>query len=322
MTLANFTHTNDCFFHGLVHLRELEALQKPTIILCVVNVILAVAAATGNSFIIAAIYKKSNLHTPTNTLICALAFSDLGVGLLVHTSFVPYKIAEIKKENRLFCLSQTIHFATVVLFSIFSLLIITSIAIERYLALRLSVIFNSTVTVSRVVKVVAGCFLLSLAVLIIGVAKYSTVLDMTTSAIMIICLTVNTSVYLTIFREVRRLKRRLEPSRQQSAEQVDGSNTDNNKASITLTKYNRSVNTTLAISSLLLICYVPIVANIIVANFVKIERVSALQVVFGATSTLMYLNSTLNPLLYMFRIRPLRSAVVNVFQSLYHKLTG
>ena len=316
MTLANFTHTNDCFFHGLVHLRELEALQKPTIILCVVNVILAVAAATGNSFIIAAIYKKSNLHTPTNTLICALAFSDLGVGLLVHTSFVPYKIAEIKKENRLFCLSQTIHFATAVLFSIFSLLIITSIAIERYLALRLSVIFNSTVTVSRVVKVVAGCFLLSLAVLIIGVAKYSTVLDMTTSAIMII------SVYLTIFREVRRLKRRLEPSKQQSAEQVDGSNTDNNKASITLTKYNRSVNTTLAISSLLLICYVPIVANIIVANFVKIERVSALQVVFGATSTLMYLNSTLNPLLYMFRIRPLRSAVVNVFQSLYHKLTG
>ena len=99
MMLNMSNQTSDCLFPTFVEASELQVLQIPTMILCVVNIILAVTASTGNALIIAAICKNSNLRTPTNTLICALAFSDFGVGILVHLSFVPFKIGQIQQES-------------------------------------------------------------------------------------------------------------------------------------------------------------------------------------------------------------------------------
>ena len=52
------------------------------------------------------------------------------------------------------------------------------------------------------------------------------------------------------------------------------------------------------------------------------SRPSVVHTVFGITTTLMYLNSTLNPWLYMFRMKPLRSAVVSIIQVMRSNLTG
>ena len=191
--------TSDCLFPTFVEASELQVLQIPTMILCVVNIILAVTASTGNALIIAAICKNSNLRTPTNTLICALAFSDFGVGILVHLSFVPFKIGQIQQEKlSLYCFSQSFNFSTGFLFSLFSLLIITSVAIERYLALRLGTVFNSTVTISRMVKVAAGSSLFSFALLLLFIAKFYRVMDIITLLAILCCLIVNLFAYFKI----------------------------------------------------------------------------------------------------------------------------
>lgn len=63
-----------------------------------------------------------------------------------------------------------------------------------------------------------------------------------------------------------------------------------------------------------LLCYLPYLSAVI-SLFVKGKR---LPVLFNATVTIAYINSTLNPLLYCWRIREIHKAVKQTLFRLFH----
>ena len=111
------------------------------------NVPLAFTSTIGNAFILTAIWKTPALHTVTSVLVFGLALSDLGVGL-------------ISQPLGIFLLTNFIGNEAVPIFQMFSgslsaisLLTITAISVERYLALKLHLRHQELVTVRRVVYV-------------------------------------------------------------------------------------------------------------------------------------------------------------------------
>jgi hypothetical protein len=165
------------------------------------NSILSFSATFTNLLVILAIVGTPTLHTPSNVLLCSLALSDFGVGLLVQPTF-------IVTLNHGQILKHFMKFASLLLFGA-SLFTMTAIAVDRYLALVLHMRYRALVTVRRVSFAVF--FIWSFSLLANGL-RY--VLGFKTNNAVVIlvmcsCLVTSTYCYLRIHGIVRRHKRQI-----------------------------------------------------------------------------------------------------------------
>ncbi|CAH3108691.1 unnamed protein product [Porites lobata] len=103
---------------------------------CFFNAFLLFTALVLNIITIQALRKISSFPKPLKTLLLSLAVSDLGVGLLVH----PLYIAPQRLFGYLLCVA--------------SLLGITALTVDRFLAIHLHLRYQELVTHKRVVAVV------------------------------------------------------------------------------------------------------------------------------------------------------------------------
>ena len=111
----------------------MEATEVLKLVNCALNVPLALTTTLGNALILAAIWKTPSLHSATNALVFGLALSDLGVGLISQPLAI-FKLSKLfgkSKELTLIFQMFSVSFASV------SLLTVTAIGVDRYLALRL-----------------------------------------------------------------------------------------------------------------------------------------------------------------------------------------
>ena len=111
------------------------------------NSTLAVTALLANILIIVALQKVSSLHPPLNLLLGCLASTDLCVGLIAQ----PLRVAFLTfAENSIRCyyLFTAFHFTSTT-FTGVSLLTITTISVDRLLALVLGLRYRQVVTLRR-----------------------------------------------------------------------------------------------------------------------------------------------------------------------------
>lgn len=137
-----------------------NSLPRNTVVVSsVLNAPLIVIAIIGNALVLAAILRTPSLRSPSITLLCSLALSDLLVGLVVQ----PVYLAYLQTEND--SLYQPL---TVMAFSAcgVSLHTITAISVDRFLALHYHMRYPNLMTTHRAMKISAIlwliCFLLSL----------------------------------------------------------------------------------------------------------------------------------------------------------------
>lgn len=126
-----------------------------TVAICVINVLLSATALFGNAVILITIWKTSSLHSASYMLLSSLAVSDLFVGLVVQPLFALFLLFNNFDPVPL-------HISAVFL-TLVSLMNVTAIAIDRFLALRLHLRYNALVTTSRV-KLILICIWLFSAV--------------------------------------------------------------------------------------------------------------------------------------------------------------
>ena len=300
----------------LAHLSDSQpSIRIPLMISSVLNISLAVAATSGNALILAAIFKASNLRSPTDVLICALALTDLGIGILAHPWAAAQNIINIDKNKNLFCIAAGIHKEASLCFGVASLLIITLIAIERYLAIKLRNEFTTTVTAGRVKKAVFVCFFISALVTVGDTFELAFNLPVVI-LITAICVIVIFFAYGKIYREIRSRQRRIGANSQNNQQQIGrGNNPDRNLSSSAT--YRRSVNTSIAISVLLFVCFVPVLCNAVVANI--LGRTNKVLLGYEFTKSLLCLNSSLNPWMYVYRMESYRTAVVELLSRIMCK---
>ena len=115
---------------------------------CVVNTVFALTAFTGNGLVLGTIWKTPSLHSPSNVLLFGLALSDFGVGLVIQPLYVTCLIVEMITKKYL----DTVWIAyrmTQAVFVSATVLTLTAVSIDRFLALQLHLRYPAVVTCKR-----------------------------------------------------------------------------------------------------------------------------------------------------------------------------
>ena len=115
-----------------------------SIINCVLNAPLMLISILGNALVLAAIIRTPSIRsTPHMIMLCSLALSDLLVGLIAQPLFIALQLTG---DRYLHKIPQVIGYSLCGI----SLLTITVIAVDRFLALHYHMRYTTLVSESRV----------------------------------------------------------------------------------------------------------------------------------------------------------------------------
>ncbi|XP_068731064.1 adenosine receptor A2b-like [Montipora capricornis] len=140
-----------------------ESSHTPLICIVVINMLLAVTAFVGNLLILVALGKDSSLHPPSKLLLRNLAASDLFVGILAEPTFLAHWVSVLNKKMKFCLFIHRIIYVTGNMLCAVSILTMTTIAVERLLALTLGLRYRQIVTLKRTFVLLMLFWVLSIA---------------------------------------------------------------------------------------------------------------------------------------------------------------
>ena len=272
-------------------------LQQYSIYLSAVHIFLSVTAFLGNVLIPVALHKESSLHPPSKLLYRCLATTDLCVGLVIHPLSVTYLMSVVHEDWSLSRYAYDALSITSYTLCSVSLLTSTAISVDRLLALSLGFRYRQVVTLKRTYIVVATFSVAS------GVVASSYILDYRTTfwygcIVIPSCLVISFASYTKIFRALSHHHVQVQDHVQQHSSQPN---------TLDMARYRKAVYSALWVQLALVVCYLPYSTFRIVVSLS--ETSSSDLIALGMTSVLVYFNSTLNPVLYCWKISEVRQAV-------------
>ena len=263
------------------------------------NVFLSITASLGNSLILIALHKVSSIYLPTKLFFRCLAVTDLCIGLVVQPVYAAEIVCRIIKINMNILLTKSLRSASAWILCGVSALISTGIGVDRLLALLLGLRYRHVVTLRRV-RVVIICFwLISASCGAIWVWREDISFKVTS-------ILWSLGLFIAIFCYTRiHIKLKYYKTRVQDNVLAKGRNIPLNIA-----RYRKSVSSVLWVQLALVACYIPwgIVAVLYVN---EIEN----DVAWLVTETLVFLNSSLNPILYCRTIRVVGRAIQDIIRQ-------
>ena len=193
------------------------------------------------------------------------------------------------------------------LFSIASFLGVVAVGVDRFLAVHLHLRYQELVTHRRVVVVVIGKWLCSAFFSLITLWGLAGAQEITESVIAAFGFIVTFVVYIRIYLTVRRHKNQIHSMQVQEV-----AHSDEIKHFVFLIKSTVSI---FYVYLLLLICYLPF---FICKAVIRIYGSSiALKQFLLYSMTLIFLNSSLNPVIYCWKMRHVRHAIVNILRKMF-----
>ena len=278
------------------------------IIILVFNIFFSLTATFGNIVIFLALNKESSFHPPSKLLFRCLAATDLCVGVVTQPMFVIYQISLVAERFHICTAAAMVSYVTGTFLCNVSLATLTVISVDRLLALQLKMRYRQAVTIRRVRAVVTALWLQSFAVGML-VFKNRLVYFSLSCALTLLSLVASTCCYLKMYCTLRRQRtQRVHDSQYQLVGQQIGT------ASIGLqsgTGYMKTVSSVLVFHLVLILCFLPYtMVRIMVAIAGR-----RLLVAEAVSSSMVYLNSTLNPLFYCWKIKEIRHEVKQIFRQ-------
>ena len=273
------------------------------VILLMFGIPLSISAVVGNVLIIVVLHKVSSLHPPSKLLLACLAFTDLSVGLIAHPLFCGLLLFTPKRPSS--CSRLFIVLNTSSLFSGVSLSTMTAISVDRLLALLLGLRYRQVVTVRRVKISIVALWILCSSVVMVVIYNRRMALGIS-SAGFIMCIVISTFCYTKIYRTLHQVHVQDQSHRGQPNEE----GTPLNKA-----RYKKTVSTALWVQITLMACNVPF--GLVSVFAITASRTPSIVFARLLSITLLYFNSTLNPLLYCWKMRELRQEMKNAIRKIW-----
>ena len=302
MKITNFTavDSKQKSYEELVCSRELTGvMHNQLIIFSVVHSILSIAAFLGNTLILAALHKESSLHPPSKLLFRNLATTDLCVGLIVQPVYVTYFISALNERwNICRYAFDTLHITSYILCSV-SLFTLAAISLDRLLALLLGLRYRQVVTLKRIYLTVACFWVVS----IISSTMYFWAQHKTLWLGYIapsLCLVTSIFSHAKIVLTLRHNQVQAQDHHVNQGQPIQ-------TVQLTMARYRKTVTSVLWVQLALVICYLP--ESIMGALILRRGLSPAIFTARSFTGTLVFLNSSLNPILYCWKIREVRQAV-------------
>ncbi|XP_078358734.1 adenosine receptor A2b-like [Oculina patagonica] len=302
--------TNSPLCQVLLHYQpakaELEGFHSLYIFGCVLNAFLSYTAIMLNIATIYAVRKTStsSLPQPLKTLLLSLAVSDLGVGLLCQPFFISLLVKWLRQDNPS-CTTYAAFTSILSLFSFASFFGVMVLSIDRFLAIYLHLRYHDLVIQKRVVAVVISLWLFS-AFLSLTTLWVPTDISFVLFAIIeISCLVTTTFLNYKIYSAVRRHRNQIQALQVQ---QVVENGEMTNAASISKTALG-----TFYLYLVFSLCYLP---HVCTYAAIAISEVSPVIKGFSMYSlTVVFLNSSLNPVIYCWKMRHIRRTIMDKLRN-------
>lgn len=244
----------------------------------------------GNSLVLTALLRTPSLRSPSTVFLCSLAASDLLVGLVVQ----PVHIANVLTSDSLFKIRNTVSASACGV----SLLTMTAISVDRFLALHYHMRYPDLITINRSLNASIAiwliCFLLSfitfwnLKVFKFGIA-----------VIIVISLVISTVFYIKIHQIVRQHQMQIQ-AQQQAVQRFNAENNQN------IERSKKNAMNTFIYYIVMILCYTPMFIIMFISTISRIRWTNT----WNLTETVVFMNSSINPCLYCWRLRELRTAVL------------
>ena len=265
-------------------------------------IFLTITAALGNSLILIALHKDSSLHKPSKLLLRSLTITDLCVGAISQPLLIAYILVTLKENFSLCRVIEPAIFVVNTTFPGVSLFTLTAIGMDRLLALLLRLRYRQVVTVKRVRVAV---FLFWLTGGMVGFIHFwsSYLFFIVSGMLVFLFVAISTFSYIKIFRTMQRQQTRVQDA-------LGSRNTGLNMA-----RYKKTVFIALWIHFTLTACYLPYTVITVVITVVGFSK--SLFWAEILTVSLVYVNSTLNPFLYCWKMREVRHAVRETVRQVY-----
>ena len=291
---------------------EAEEFSSAYIVNIIFNAFFCFTAIVLNSITILAIRKTSSLSKPLKILLLSLAVSDLSVGLLIHPLNVAIFAMELKQNfenNAVFRITRMASGMIGNILTWASFFGVLALSADRFLAIHLHLRYQEFVTHKRAVAVVISIMVLSL--FISSFPLWTSRHDMLKcySSIAIVCLVLNTIFYCKIYLTVRRHRNQIQ------SQQVQQDEGQNREMMANVARLVKLAVGTFYVYLVFLVCYLPQL-SIMTALFISGLN-TTLQHISSYTFIMVLLNSTLNPLVYCWKMRHIRHSVINIIQNIF-----
>ena len=276
----------------------------------IVIAVLSPVAVVGNALILAAILKKTFRRTPFHILLSGLVITDLCTGLIAQP-FIAAGNFIFLKQPRLVCTRPTFLFVvagmatgSTTYFISITVLLMTLMSVERWLHMtRRSLVTSrrgyltiTTVLLLPIPPVVLRCFFEDLG------ETYEREVYIIIMTMALVCFFITGLSYFNVNRII---------CLHQQQVQANATSQNFGQPAINLAKYKNSVISILYILLLFSICFLPYVVSIVVYLFLG-ERIE-LVVAFTVSLLLLFMSSSLNPGLYLWRMNDIRNGVKRLF---------
>ena len=308
MALKNFTEDeNHKTSRELFCSAELvRGIESEHIFLSALNISFFVTAFLDNTLILVALHKETSLHPPSKLLYRNLAITDLCVGIIAEPLAVTYWTSVVKERWDICYHAIRASGFSSTIFCLVSLLTLTAMSVDRLYALQLGLRYRQVVTFRRTCITVTGFWILS----IVGASAFflnPRIPSWWLCIFSAFCLVTTIFAYAKIFVTLRHNQIHV----QSHAAQGQLSQA----IPLNIARYRKAVYSALWVQGTLVICYLPY--GIVVALTSDRGMSSSLYRAWQFTATLVYLNSSLNPLLYCWKIREVRQAVKVTLRQLF-----
>ena len=270
-------------------------------LISVLNSFLSITAFFGNALVLVALRKDSSLHPPSKVLLRNLATTDLCVGLISEPLYAALLLTAVN-EHVCHYVVFVVLITSIILCAV-SLLTLTAISVDRLLALLLGLRYRQVVTLRRAYGTIIAFWAVSTGCSTIKLFLNSNIRKWCDASFISLCLVTSTYSYTRIFTNLRHRQNQLQ-------DQVQQPNQTNH---LNIGRYRKAVSTALWLQFTLVACYLPHVISVTWSIYSKVS--SSVFLSWNYTFTLVFLNSTLDPILYCWKIDEVRQAVKDTIRK-------
>lgn len=288
---------------------DVENLRSTLIVNCIVNAFLAYGTVTMNCVTIHAVRKTSSLSTPLKTLLLSLAVSDLSIGLLNQPFYVALLSRSLQRFN-LGCTAYTAFTFVIIFFTSASLFGVMAISIDRYMAIHLHLRYRELVTEKRISVVVALIWFLSVCMASIFLRIPPRLFALTFAITAGVCLVISTFLYFKIYAIVKRHNVQI-----RQMQMVRHAFQSQDELMTNFASLRKSAVGTFYVYAVFLLCYSPHAFSLI-AITTRAGSPTVMKGLYLYSLSLTFLNSSLNPVIYCWKMRPIRQAMMDTLPCL------
>ena len=284
------------------------------LVVCLLNAFLSYTATMLNIVTIHAIRKTPSLSKNLKTLLLSLAVSDLGVGLLAQPMYVVHLVSmDWNENNETSKTYNAIYIAVLVptnLFTYATLFLAIILCAERFMAIHYYLTYQELVTHKRVVTAVVSIWVLSGLFSLTRLWIPKSIMYVVFGITEVACIIAANFFSIRIYSSVRLHVNQMQVLQPQHVPQ--------NAQMVNVRRMRKFEMMSVYVCFVLTVCYLPNICTLFAIAFTSRPSTGIKHLQFY-TLTLEFLNSSLNPVIYCWKMKYIRHTIIGFIRNAFTK---